>query len=220
MSVGFVDPAFFETIRVGSPDSLPSWVREMITDPTDLVPSIVIQRALQNDVTVTARIDNIPQAYQKNALARVFFSQTNIQWCQHKILQKIYSITNRRVGLPDCTNVLELISIVWEEALRMSFVQIPMELVQAVSRLDRYVVDRACDDMLVGIRAQSAYVTNVTQAPIYDDPNLTTAYVGGTKLSAGTLSNSSLLPDAGNVQAFGLTPTRSLRLKAMDEPLY
>lgn len=220
MSVGFVDPAFFETIRVGSVDSLPAWARETISNPGELVPSIVLQRALRDDGSLPTRNDNIPQPYQKSEIARVFFSQTNVEWCQHRILQKIYAVTQRRVGLPDTTNVLELISIVWEEALQMSFVQIPLDLRQAVSRLDRCVVDRACDDMLVGIRAQSAYVTNVSKAPLYDDPNLTTAYVGGTKLSAGTLSNSSLLPDAGDVQAFGLVSKPSFRLKAMDEPLY
>jgi len=218
MSVGFVDPAFFETVRVGSADSLPKWAQNVPLADADRITKSLAQHALGQENGMFKRL---VVNYRSNTIAKVFFSQINLQWCQIRIVEKIRGITGRTVGCPDQDNLIELMSLVWDEALRISFVQVQQNVLDAVSRLDLYVIQRAVDDMLIGIRAQSAYIQNVSEAPLYDDPSLSTAYVGGTKSSAGTLGNSSILPDAGTVQAFGkVQPAQPLRLKAMDEPLF
>lgn len=216
MSVGFVDPAYFETIRTGSDASVPEWARTAISDRADLVPAyIVLAAATEGD-----RLASIPPAFRTNSLATTFFSAANVRWCQERIVQKVQAITKRRIGLPDFDNVVSLITLVWNEALAISFIQIPRDPIVTISQMDRAVVQRACDDILIGIRAQSAYIKSVSEAPKYDDPTLDPTYVGGTKASAGTLSNSSMLPDAGTVQAFAPGQQPRVRLKAMDEPLY
>lgn len=218
MSIGFVDPAFFETIRVGSTESIPKWAREGPVDVTDRISTSMVYQALNAQDT---SFHTILTSFRSNPIARVFFSHLNLQWCQIRIVERIKQITGRTVGTPNRDNLIELMSLVWTEALQISFVQIQRDVRDAVSKLDLNVIERATNDMLIGIRAQSAYIKNVSEAPMYDDPSLNTAYVGGTKGSAGTLSNSSVLPDAGDVQAFGkVQSSPTFRLKAMNEPLF
>ena len=219
MSIGFVDPAFFTTLHAGTSASLPEWVKEPLRKE-DMVPESVVQAAFRlRNVTGFA-----PKNLTTNGQAVAYFSQPNIKWCQERILANVFAVTQRQIGKPDYNNLVELMMIVWEESLTLSFTQSlaarPFSV--TLSYLNRYVVQRACNDIFLGIRAQSAYVHNVSEAPTYDDPNLTTTYVGGTKASQGTLSNSSVLPDAGTVQAFDVVPSfeRKVPLLGMNEPLY
>lgn len=220
MSLGFVDPTFFETIRVGSAQSLPEWVRKPLAAGDVLNDSVARQAFQKKDQTGFA-----PRVFQKNMVALIYFSEANVRWCQQKMVQAVFQVTRRTIGLPDHDNVVQLLMTVWDEALALSFVQNqPTHAVlRTVSLLNRYVIQRARDDMLIGIRAQSGYIQDVSEAPTYDDPKLTSLYVGGTKASMGTLSNSSVLPDAGSVQAFSnvsSTPSWRQTLKGMDESLF
>lgn len=197
MTTGFIDPAFFKTIQSGSSESIPVWMRQPLR-PNEKVPLSVIRQAI-HDVSQSGFA---PNQFTSNGMAQIFFSTSNRKWCQFRIVEKIREITNRTVGVPDTNNVVQLMMSVWEDALAFSFLQIQTNVHDGVSLLNRYLIDRAAKDIQIGIRAQSAYISNVAQAPMYDDPSLTTSYVGGTKLSQGALSNDSILPDSGTVQPF------------------